>query len=42
MNRDKYHDKYLELLNMEQFEKQSHNANEKTERKKQITLRNIK
>ena len=42
MNRDKYHKKCLELLDMEQFQKLNHDPTKTTERKVQNTLRKIK
>ena len=42
MNKDKYHEKSLELLDTEQFQKLNHDPTKTTERKVQNTLRKIK
>ena len=42
MNRDKQHDKYLELLDTKQFQKLNHDPTKTTERKVQNALRKIK
>ena len=42
MNRDKYHEKCLELLDTEQFQKLNHDPTKTTERKVQHALRKIK
>ena len=42
MNRDKYQEKCLELLDTEQFQKLNHDPTKTTERKVQNTLRKIK
>ena len=42
MNRDKYHEKCLELLDTEQFQKLNHDPTKTTERKVQNAFRKIK
>ena len=42
MNRNKYHEKCLELLDMKQFRKLNHDPTKTTERKLQNALRKIK